>query len=980
MKKTFALVIVCLFVMTLFPMVSLAADATISADDSNYNLASHSHANGDTITIGEGRTVTLVGDSGTTYTNFKIVCEAGVHLTLSNVNIDDSGNPDACPLSFTGSGNTLVLAAGTTNALAGGDNEPAVRVEDTTELTISGSGTLNVQSGLASAGIGGGRDSNAGTINITGGNITASVYNYLSSVSGAGIGGGAYGGGGGSISISGGTVNATSSTGAGIGGGYQGSAGTVTITGGTVTASCSAYGAGIGPGWEGSGGTVNIMGGTVTASSDWGSGIGGSWGGSGISVNITGGTLTATSNDGYDIGSGKDGGSDGGTLNLDGAAYLTLDNKGTDASVTIGDAYIRDDSTISPVTDGYYVDGVLFTGTVIDMSTGTVTGSGAIPGIDISITDYTRDYLVTGSTALRTLKTFTPSALPVDIILFGTSIKPPSYNALDAVISIVNLQLCGSNELHSNGDYAGLRCRRGAEVTISGDGTLTAESASSGAGIGGNSGEPGGKITIVSGTVNAFGNKNTGYNGGAGIGGGNAGIGGTILISGGTVNAKSEGPHNDAGGSAAIGGGEDGGAGSIRITGGTVTASAGNEHGCGIGCGYEGTGGRINITGGTVTATAGRIGEAGIGGSGDMDITISGGMVQANGRYNGAGIGGDGENLRITISGGTVTATVIDVGAGIGSSDSGTVGQINITGGTVNASGGNSGYTEGAGIGGGVAGSGGSITISGGTVYAKKGAMAPYDIGDGLNGSGTTLSVSGSAAVFLATDSCITPATTHTHLTYTTDTEESYGYSIPSAWTPTFGAFLRLVTLDYNANGGSGTAPASVTQLYNTPVGIADGSGLLRPYYTLNGWNTAADGSGTNYAAGSTFTFAANTTLYAKWLAHPELTSSVSDGKIYTGGRIVLTPNIGGGKWDWNEDYLSATFNSPATFTGLKAGTTTIKYTVEGVSTTYDVTIKESELPSTGQNFTLIYLILAGAVAAGSAALLFAAKREGTHG
>ena len=59
-------------------------------------------------------------------------------------------------------------------------------------------------------------------------------------------------------------------------------------------------------------------------------------------------------------------------------------------------------------------------------------------------------------------------------------------------------------------------------------------------------------------------------------------------------------------------------------------------------------------------------------------------------------------------------------------------------------------------------------------------------------------------------------------------------------------------------------------------------------------------------------------------------------------------PNIDGGTWDWDHSFFTATFNSPATFTALKAGTSTITYTVDGASTTYDVTIEEAELPATG--------------------------------
>lgn len=70
----------------------------------------------------------------------------------------------------------------------------------------------------------------------------------------------------------------------------------------------------------------------------------------------------------------------------------------------------------------------------------------------------------------------------------------------------------------------------------------------------------------------------------------------------------------------------------------------------------------------------------------------------------------------------------------------------------------------------------------------------------------------------------------------------------------------------YNANYGSGTVPASVTQNSDSSVTVASGSGLRRTGYTFNGWNTKADGSGTPYAAGDTIS--AGATLYAQWAAN----------------------------------------------------------------------------------------------------------------
>ena len=85
----------------------------------------------------------------------------------------------------------------------------------------------------------------------------------------------------------------------------------------------------------------------------------------------------------------------------------------------------------------------------------------------------------------------------------------------------------------------------------------------------------------------------------------------------------------------------------------------------------------------------------------------------------------------------------------------------------------------------------------------------------------------------------------------------------------------------YNANGATdGTAPtdssyyssgATVTVLGNT-------GSLVKTGYTFGGWNTAADGNGTDRAAGSQFNITANTTLFAKWVAKTLTSIRAADG------------------------------------------------------------------------------------------------------
>ena len=75
--------------------------------------------------------------------------------------------------------------------------------------------------------------------------------------------------------------------------------------------------------------------------------------------------------------------------------------------------------------------------------------------------------------------------------------------------------------------------------------------------------------------------------------------------------------------------------------------------------------------------------------------------------------------------------------------------------------------------------------------------------------------------------------------------------------------------MTYNGNGNTGgTVPVDVLSPYisGSTVTFIGNTGLLikRPY-TFAGWNTAVDGTGTNYDVGDTFTITANTILYARW-------------------------------------------------------------------------------------------------------------------
>lgn len=70
-------------------------------------------------------------------------------------------------------------------------------------------------------------------------------------------------------------------------------------------------------------------------------------------------------------------------------------------------------------------------------------------------------------------------------------------------------------------------------------------------------------------------------------------------------------------------------------------------------------------------------------------------------------------------------------------------------------------------------------------------------------------------------------------------------------------------TLTYDANGGLGTVPSAETKNAGSTTSVAAGTGLTKDDNAFSKWNTAADGSGTDYDPSDTFTFNGNQILYA---------------------------------------------------------------------------------------------------------------------
>lgn len=115
-----------------------------------------------------------------------------------------------------------------------------------------------------------------------------------------------------------------------------------------------------------------------------------------------------------------------------------------------------------------------------------------------------------------------------------------------------------------------------------------------------------------------------------------------------------------------------------------------------------------------------------------------------------------------------------------------------------------------------------------------------------------------------------------------------------------YAVWQRTYTLNFNANGGTGTMAA---QTINGNSATINSNTFTRDGYIFNGWNTASGGSGTSYSDGGTFTVPASgtsTTLFAQWeplppeprkssMYGPANDEAISVSKSYGPARRILS-------------------------------------------------------------------------------------------
>jgi len=141
-----------------------------------------------------------------------------------------------------------------------------------------------------------------------------------------------------------------------------------------------------------------------------------------------------------------------------------------------------------------------------------------------------------------------------------------------------------------------------------------------------------------------------------------------------------------------------------------------------------------------------------------------------------------------------------------------------------------------------------------------------------------------------------------------------------SVWT---GDILQFTTgsasfsVTYDANGAdSGTVPTDSTDYASgdTVTVLGNTGGLDKTDDTFSGWNTQADGSGTTYNEGDTFTIDSDVTLYAIWPnsdgpTPPTVTTEPATNVVETEGTMEGSLDDLGGysSLDWFFEYGSTT-------------------------------------------------------------------------
>ena len=140
-------------------------------------------------------------------------------------------------------------------------------------------------------------------------------------------------------------------------------------------------------------------------------------------------------------------------------------------------------------------------------------------------------------------------------------------------------------------------------------------------------------------------------------------------------------------------------------------------------------------------------------------------------------------------------------------------------------------------------------------------------------------------------------------------------------------------TIMYHNNGGTGFI-ANQSKDAHVDITLSDGTGFSKEGHTLYRWNTQADGNGTNYVLGATYSEDANLDLYAVWRLNLTMVMDSTDVVCYGEDNGTDTVKIIGGEMPFKL-VLSGTEDRTVTnvmtrtyvFENLKPGAYTVTLT-----------------------------------------------------
>ena len=191
------------------------------------------------------------------------------------------------------------------------------------------------------------------------------------------------------------------------------------------------------------------------------------------------------------------------------------------------------------------------------------------------------------------------------------------------------------------------------------------------------------------------------------------------------------------------------------------------------------------------------------------------------------------------------------------------------------------------------------------TLTLKKGTGVSAFTGGGSFQPSSKATTKATAATGYKLKSYSGTATDGTSKTWTDcsgKTTHSMSWTMTRNRTITVSATANTYSIIYKANGGSGSmSNQSVT--YNKSV-TPKSNTFTRSGYTFKGWNTKADGTGTNRNSAWTYKTAGNTTLYAIWSKVPyKITYDANGGSNapkaqtkYAGKAVTITSSKPTGK------------------------------------------------------------------------------------